>query len=228
MKLKTIFTIILFSILLMGVGCKKSTSVVLLPSAVNDLQTQPVPENSKQKISTSTISASAELSADAKSQLTARSTLLYRGSWFDIEYPKEFTATPLSPITKYKGDEYIQSDEARFISPDGSVEFFIFSPLWGGDPANYLTVAPVEHIISDTTKEDDGEGGEYDKKIIRWVTLQSNDNSYYRSYVSIKEQVGSGSDIHHVFGIKYSNNDVYNKYRNAYISFKESLRQFAD
>lgn len=215
--------------MLIGVGCQAPTPIVSVPPAVNDLQSQPIPESSKQTIvTTSPIVPIVHANTTPISRLISNGTLLYIGAYFDIEYPKEFRATPSSSNPFYNGDKYEQIDEARFISPDESVEFFIFSPSWGGDPANYLTVAPTEHIVSDIIREDDGKGGRYDKKIIRWATLQSNDGSYYRSYISIKEQVGTGDDLHHVFGIKYASNEVYNQYRDAFIAFKKSLHQYGD
>lgn len=194
--------------------------VVSLPPAVVDLQKQVPPESSKQKMSTSMEPISI-VKENTEPELTTKGTRLYRGSYFDIEYPKEFSAASLSS----EGPGYVEKNEARFTSPDGSVEFFIFSPSWGGDPTNYLIIAPTEQIVDDTSSES---GSGYNRKIIRWVTVESKDGSYYRSFVSIKEQVGTGSDLHHVFGIKYINNDAYDRYRNAYISFKESLRQYAD
>ena len=59
-------------------------------------------------------------------------TRTFRGSWFDIEYPENFTARPTALTT----------DEAYFLSPDGTVEFFVYSPLWSGDPESYLKISP--------------------------------------------------------------------------------------
>lgn len=219
-KVTILLSVFFGSILLVGIGCQTPKPTVSLPPAAVDLQAQVIPETSKQKMDTSTEPTSI-VNKNTEPELTANGTRIYRGSWFDIEYPKEFSAASLS----LKESGYVEQNEASFTSPDGSVEFFIFSPMWSGDPANYLIITPNERVISDTSSES---GSGYARKIIRWVTIESNDGSYYRSFVSIKEQVGTGSDLHHVFGIKYINNDAYNRYRDAYISFKESLRQYAD
>ena len=137
---------------------------------------------------------------------------LYKGTWFDIKYPKEFTPSSIA-------------DEARFLSPDGTVEFFVFSPQWGGNPVDYLTTKASEELVSEKT---DTTGADLKKKIVRWVTVKAKDGSYYRSFVSIKAQVGTGSDLHYVFGIKYENDAAYQQYRDAYIAFKASLSQYAD
>ena len=149
----------------------------------------------------------------------------YYGKWFDIKYPNEFSANPTAPTDVYNGITHVQTDEARFKSPDSKVEFFIFSPLWAGDPIDYLKIPDSEIVLSDKSNES---GNGLDKTITRQVTTKAKDGTYYRSFESIKEQVGSGSDLHHVFGIKYQDDEVYKKYRENYVAFKKSLRQYAD
>ncbi|MDD4995560.1 MAG: hypothetical protein PHW53_03805 [Patescibacteria group bacterium] len=157
--------------------------------------------------------------------VTISDVTLYRGTWFDIEYPNGFTPSPTTPTEIREGATYVQTDEARFVSPDGTIEFFVFSPLWGGDPADYLTIGPAEELVDEETQES---GAGVDSKITRWVTVRATDGSYYRSFVSIKSQVGTGSDLHHVFGIKYRDNETYELYRDAYVDFKNSLNQYSD
>ena len=196
--------------LLLGAGCQQQTQeqVTSLPLAVEELQTQTVPESEKQEKNEVTIKVEPRVG-----------TTLYRGTWFDIEYPQNFTARPTTP-----------KDEAYFISPDGTVEFFVYSPLWSGNPVTYLTIAPTEEVVSEKTEEvkESERSGQFGDRVLRWVTAKAKDGSYYRSFVSIKEQVGTGSSLHHVFGIKYQDSASYEKYREVYVSFKESLRQYAD
>lgn len=193
-------------LLLLGAGCQNQGRNTSPPPAVNELQTQTVPENKKQN-------------TDETTTNTEVGTTLYKGLWFDIEYPQNFSARPA-----------VQTDEAYFLSPDGTVEFFVFSPLWAGDPENYLTIAPTEELVSEKTEEikEAEKPGQYGDKITHWVTVKAKDGSYYRSFVSIREQINTGSEIHHVFGIKYKNDTAYQKYRDTYITFKESLRQYSD
>lgn len=209
---KTILMTSLSVFLLLGAGCqtqKTQEQVTSLPPAAEELQTQTVPESEKQEKSETAI----------KTEPTQVGTALYRGTWFDIEYPQNFTARPTTP-----------TNEAFFTSPDGTVEFFVYSPLWSGNPETYLTIAPIEKVVSEKTDEvkESERSGQFGDKIVRWVTIKAKDGSYYRSFVSIKEQVGTGSDLHHVFGIKYQDNESYEKYREAYVAFKKSLRQYAD
>lgn len=220
---KTILLASLSVFLLLGAGCQTQRTQELttsLPSAVAELQTQTVPENKKQEINEIT----------KKVGHTTIGTALYQGFYFDIEYPENFTSKPTTPTTVDNGKIYIQTDEAYFTSPDGTIEFFVYSPLWAKNPETYLTIAPTEEVINEKTEEikENERPGQYGDKIIRWVTIKAKDGSYYRSFISTKEQIGTESDLHHVFGIKYQNNESYEKYREVYIAFKESLRQYAD
>lgn len=203
--MKKIFLIL--STFILSTGCQNPISTPVIPSmpnAVTELQGQSITQNEKQK-STSTQPKS----------ITQSDIILYRGSWFEIQYPKEFIATPSSGET----------DEAKFFLPDGSIEFFVFSPLWGGNPADYLNISSTEELVDEKTEES---GDDLKKQVIRWVTLKAKDGSYYRSFISIKSQVGTGSDIHKVLGIKYKDNATYEKYKDSYVSFKKSLKQFSD
>ena len=160
---------------------------------------------------------------------TSDETKLYKGTYFDVTYPAAFAAKPSAPTSTMNGINHVMTDEAYFLSPDETVEFFVFSPLWGGDPMTYTGIAPSEELVSEKTeemKEDDVEG-QFGDKIVRWVTVKANDGSYTRSFVSIRTQVGTGSDLHHVFGIKYQDQESYEKYRDAYIAFKSSLKQYS-
>lgn len=148
-------------------------------------------------------------------------TVTYNGQWFDIKYPENFELKPRVD----EMDPPATADEMYFASKDDAVEFFVFSPLWGGEPAAYLDAAPGE-VLSATKSETSGEG--LDKKTITWGTFKANDNSYLRSYVSIKSQVDTGSDLHHVFGIRYKDQKTYDQYKAAYEAFKQSLIQYAD
>lgn len=155
-----------------------------------------------------------------------KNLVLYRGSWFDIQYPQEFTARPIYPTNVYNGKTSVLTDEAYFMSPDKTVEFFVFSPHWNGNPIDYVTVRPTEKMVSEKT---DKSGSGMQEKIVQWVTVKAKDGSYYRSFVSIKSQAGTGgSDLHRVFGIQYSNNAAYEQYRDDYIAFKNSLHQYSD
>jgi hypothetical protein len=152
---------------------------------------------------------------------------LYSGAYFEINYPSNFTPDP-NAITKYNGNKFVTTDEATFTSPDKAVEFFVFSPLWAGNPKNYLIISSSEEVVSEKTKRLCERFGQYGDRIIRQVTIRDKNSNYYRSYLSIKEQVGTESELHHVFGIKYKSHLAYEKYHDAYLAFKKSLKQFSD
>ncbi len=211
-------------ILLLGAGCQQFSPNDTVPApAVEESQTPDVPEIKKQADSTVPKNDTAVDTEDTK-------TTLYRAPWFGISYPSSFTARPTEPTTQYNENTYIQTDEAYFTSSDNAVEFFVYSPLWSGNPKTYLTIAQTETMVSEDTKETlaSDANEQYGDSITRWVTVKANDGSYHRSFVSIKEQVGTGSELHRVFGIKYTNEAAYNTYKAAYMAFKESLAQYAD
>ncbi len=153
----------------------------------------------------------------------------YRGNYFDIAYPRGFSAKPLTPVSTNDGFA-VATDEAYFASQDGTVEFFVYSPLWGGRPKNYLKVAPTEELVSQKSKEQIKSDKYRDKVITTRTTVKAKDGSYTRSFVHIKTQKSdaSGGNLSRVFGIKYKNQNVYDKYLAAYNAFKKSLEQHSD
>jgi hypothetical protein len=146
---------------------------------------------------------------------------VYQGNYFSIEYPSNFTASPLGPKESIDNYEFIDTDEATFTSPNGEVEFFVYSPLWGGEPKSYLQQRENEEITTEKESIDDADP--IWSKTIKWVTYTDKEGKYSRSYVSTKTE---STDL--VFGIKSVNDEAYKKYKAAYLRFKESLTQFAD
>ena len=180
-------------------------------------------------------------------------TKAYEGNYFSIEYPKNFKPKPLTPRrridinNRYKPEgvtpklppkyhDFIETNEAYFTSPNKEVIFFVYSPLWGGDPKNYLVVAPNEVLVDE--KKTKGlntspyDGKEYDQVLTRRVTVKAKNNSYYRSFIHIRKRSSDFtlgvSNKDEVFGIKYKNKKVYDRYRDAYLAFKKSLDKSAD
>jgi hypothetical protein len=157
------------------------------------------------------------------------STTTYKGAWFDVAHPSTFTA-------RKEG-----MDEASFISPDGTVEFYVYSPQWSGDPVWYMQSQANETLESDTSTEDlnppntNQYGTTYYKKVFRYITFTAKDGSYKRSLVSITagwvikpEDTDFSSKTHLVFGITYKDKASYDKYLGDYQMFKKSLVQYAD
>lgn len=152
-------------------------------------------------------------------------TKKYNGAYFSISYPEDFDVqTPYS------------NDEAYFVSKDNNVEYFVYAPLWGGEPEQYLKMKKNEKRINEKTLQGANTNPNRDKdrdlQISKWVTFAATDGSYTRSYVHIKRKSSNETlkmnDIDLVFGFKYKNETAYKIYVNAYKLFKKSLEQFAD
>lgn len=156
------------------------------------------------------------------SDMPASNTLKkFNGSWFSIEYPSNFKASPMAPAKKFDNYEFIETDEARFTSPDGTVEFFVYSPQWGGNPIDYLTKQPNEVISSDKTEKSSAD--DMFAATHHWVTFDDKEGKYSRAYHSQKSE-----STHLVFGVKYSDPKAYERFKAAYMDFKKSLQQYAD
>lgn len=137
----------------------------------------------------------------------------YEGEWFEIRYPRGFRARPSQPSTSGSG-----YDSAFFLSSDGSVEFYVFAPQWNGT-ARDIEINPATETLVSTNVTRAG------SKQIRRITIKAQDGSYLRSYEDTEDVT---TNTRRIFGIKYLNSDAYNRYRQAYVTFKASLVQFAD
>lgn len=148
----------------------------------------------------------------AKDKLTP-GFLLYKGGWFEIEYPKDFTVKPSIPSTMEK-----LYDSAYFISPDKKVKFYVFSPQWSGEAAD-IAFSPDKEIEKD--KKTETKNGVKTK----WYTYEAKDGSYSRSY---QESTNTEETTKLIIGIEYFGRDSYKKYKDSYLKFKKSIVQFAD
>lgn len=138
----------------------------------------------------------------------------FTGAWFEVKYPSDFIAQ--GSMVSASGEEN-QFDSAFFTSPDGEVEFYIFSPQWGGEPTDIAL------------RSNEKEGNRQVKKtanqtVTHW-TISAKDGSYVRSYQEIRNEM---ENTVWVVGIKYKNQKAYERYKKQYIAFKSSLQQFAD
>ncbi|MBD0371521.1 MAG: hypothetical protein ICV60_11835 [Pyrinomonadaceae bacterium] len=137
--------------------------------------------------------------------------LTFKGAYFDIKYPAGFRPRP-----SLRSDQ--NPDSAFFTAPDGSVEFYVYSPIWNGEPTDIEINEATEQYVSQDTQTNAGIK-------IRRVTIRAKDGSYQRS---IEDTENTNTNNRTVFGIKYRNQTVYNKYRQTYLAFKKSLKQYAD
>jgi hypothetical protein len=136
---------------------------------------------------------------------------LYRGAWFEILYPENFTVKP-SKVSNIP-DKY---DSVFFISPDETVRFYIYSPQWSGDSSE-IKIKSDEKEIDTKTKKENG-------FINKWFTYK-NKSGYSRSYLEV---TGVDQATVHIFGFEYDSPANLKKYRKEYETFKKSLKQFAD
>ena len=137
----------------------------------------------------------------------------FKGAWFEIEYPSDFKAkNSLKSSTNSEG-----FDSAIFTSPDGKVQFYIFSPQWSGK-ATDIKVKKGESITETSQQKEN-------RIFVKRWTVAANDGSYFRSYEETSETLGN---INKVFGIKYTSKSDLEQYREQYLHFKNSLVQYAD
>ena len=138
---------------------------------------------------------------------------VYKGAWFEIKYPATLQVHP--SLRSSSSQSY---DSVFFRAPDGSVEFYVFSPQWNGDPSDVAINSSSEVLVSQSSEKKGS-------TTIRRATIRARDNSYTRSFEDTED---STTNTRKVFGIKYRNQDAYGRYRQTYLTFKQSLRQFAD
>jgi hypothetical protein len=143
----------------------------------------------------------------------AAGTTTYEGAWFEIDAPAEFTVRPSLPSTSADG-----FDSAFFTSPDGSVEFYVHSPQWGGEPTD-IAVDQATETLGDERVVTEG------PITRRWFTISANDGSYSRSYLTVSDARGP---TERTIGIRYRSIEDLQAYNAEYLAFRDSLRQFAD
>lgn len=146
--------------------------------------------------------------------LAAAGSKKYRGAWFEVHYPAGFK---IQNSIQSSGMPH-EFDSAFFVSPDGLVKFYIFSPQWAGETPDIAVKPELE--IEKTEKTETTNGF---KK--RWFTISPRKTGFTRSYVETTNEDGT---IRWVIGIEYADRKAYEKYQSSYLAFKKSLKQFAD
>lgn len=147
---------------------------------------------------------------------TKSDSLTYKGAWFEVKYPKSFSVKPSIPSTS--GFDPVKYDSAFFISPDQKVKFYVYSPQWSGDATDISRKVDTE--IEKDTKTEKKNGMNY-----KWYTYEKKDGSYLRSY---QETTNEEETTKLIIGIEYTDRESYKKYKDDYIKFKKSIKQFAD
>ena len=147
--------------------------------------------------------------------------LFYRGPWFDIEYPRSFRPLSFDLPPGAVNPKALDRDGISFGSPDGAVEFYVYSPQWSGDPG-WIRPAPGEREIERSTS---AEGTGVARKVMTWVTLARPDDSWRRSYLQVRQPE---TNAEWYFGFRYRDAAAYARYRTAYLRFRGSLVQYSD
>ena len=133
-----------------------------------------------------------------------------------VRYPAGFRVRPSQKSATGPG-----YDSAFFTSPDQTVQFYVFSPQWSGNPTDYR-LDPRREVLVDQRIEKTTQGGRI--SVTHWETVRARNGSYERSW----EDKTSSDDTRQVFGIRYRNGNSLMLYRSRYLAFKKSLQQFAD
>ncbi|MGE5532662.1 MAG: hypothetical protein ACM3VW_11160, partial [Bacteroidota bacterium] len=106
-------------------------------------------------------------------------------------------------------------DGASFLSPDGQVEFYVYSPQWRGQ-SQWLFKRQGEKAGTKSTQS---------SKTTSITYMTFTGPGYTRAYADYKSTDGS---TRWGLGIKYKSQAAYNAYRPLYLKFKQSLKQYAD
>ena len=142
--------------------------------------------------------------------------LTYMGAWFKVDYPASFSVVNRQASSSFPG----HYEAASFVSPDGLVEFYVFSPQWQGE-SEWVKPLAGEREVDRSTEESES-------RCVTHVTLVGPDESYRRSWVEVVELLDGEPNTNHVLGIKYASPAAHDKHRRLYLRFKASLVQYAD
>lgn len=154
----------------------------------------------------------------------------YLGNNFIITYPADFIARPMDLFAL---NQPVFKNEAFFKSPDGDVEFYVYTSVTGAQPQNYTKVAANEILADENSHKKSLKNTYRDYVLTHRATVRAKDNSYFRSFYHWRGCHTNATSTFidctfKVFGIKYKNKEVYQKYRHKYIMFKKSIIQASD
>lgn len=178
---------------------------------------------------------------------------IYRGTLFEIIYPKAFITKPTKPVKRFDVNAYINEFEldenepklppkvienvitnnAYFTSPDGLVEFYVYAKDSTESPDYYTKVADNEIKLSSTSTKHSRKNEHLNYVLKGWTTFKAKDGSYYRSHLHQRACHDDGNTSFNdcetqILGIKYKNIKAYQQYRNKFIGFAKSLLRTSD
>jgi hypothetical protein len=137
----------------------------------------------------------------------------YKGAWFTIQYPPNFSVSPSLPAEQ--SGEY---DSVFFVAPDNNISFYVLSPQWRRR-AEDIVLQPSLEVAK-----------EIDERLMDGFTeksrlIQAIDGSYERlieSYTSLDQTVSW------TFQLYYTDSKAKKSYEKQYQQFKASLDQYTD
>ena len=135
----------------------------------------------------------------------------YEGAWFSVKYPANFSVQNGLSSGSNGGTKF---DSATFTSPDKTVTFYVFSPLWPYEPTDIELKGGEERLAPDTIGN-----------TVSFYSYYSAKDKRTHSYQVTRDVEGN---ISLVIGIRYPSMKVYEKYRQQYLAFKKSVTQYAD
>ena len=150
---------------------------------------------------------------------------IYKGKWFDITVPNEY---------KYKKNNLCLTeqncDSAFFVTDKENKYLFVFSPQWGGNENEYISLFNLnddERLVLDSLDKKNyidksGRVVEKDAILRREVTINK-EGSYIRKYIVHTNLV---TNTRYVFGIKWPSKEKMDM--KQFQLFKKSLVQYSD
>jgi hypothetical protein len=196
--------------LVLALGCPRLPSAPPTPAPVPTPAPKPPPTA---PAPAPKASPTTEAKPDLPKTADAEAWATYKGAWFSIEYPEGFMVVPRQD-SQTKADGY---DGVSFVSRDGRVEFYVFSPQWKS-PCGWADVQRGE-TEEDRTVEEKGDVR------VEQVTVRGPHGDYFRSWADV---TNAAQNARHVFGFRYRNAAAYADFKPLYLRFKASLQQFAD
>ncbi len=141
----------------------------------------------------------------------AAQTKSYKGAWFEVKYPSNFSVKASEPSKMGEANTY---DAATFTSPDKKVSFYIYAP-----------VVPVEKDPESVPLGNASQSLDPDKLgfVVTYYSNFNNKDKRTHSYQVTRTSEGY-TDL--IIGIAYTTMKDYEKYKKQYLAFKKSLERY--
>lgn len=138
----------------------------------------------------------------------------YNGRFFDIEYPESFEVKDEETFRDPDAEYHPGTDGMTVQSPDGEVQFYVYSPLCTG--------AAEWRELREGEREGDLTVEEAENHLITRGAITG--PGYSRFFEERKGKYDMPCIL--VFGLQYSSAEAYEPYKEQYQHFKNSLIQY--